>query len=241
VNQYIIHPIPLCYGTRDTSQFTYQSGQGKPVDICCYTWYLDGPEKGILVDTGTTAEWYESHGRAGQKHIQYLEEGLGKFGIKPEDIRIVILTHLHVDHVEQARKFPRARFILQKKELDYVLNTPPSDTPGCDKQLLEGLEFETIEGDTEITEGIRTILTPGHTPGTQSVAIETKNGLAVISGFCAIKENFGNEAEGIPVSPPGMFTDLEEANVSLLTVKNSADICIPLHDMQYIDKASIPD
>ena len=127
MNQYIIHPIPLCYGTRDKSQFTYQLNRGKSVDICCYAWYIEGPETGILVDTGTTATWYQAQGRAGQKHVQFLEEGLSKFGIKPGDIRIVILTHLHVDHVEQARKFPGARLIVQKKELDYVLNTPPAN------------------------------------------------------------------------------------------------------------------
>jgi N-acyl homoserine lactone hydrolase len=238
MKNYIIRPIPLCKGARDRTQLTYRQGTGEKVEICCNAWYLQGAKPEIIIDTGTTAEWYHAHGVSQQEHLQSIEDSLGRFDVRPEDIDIVILTHLHADHVEQARKFTRARFYIQKDELE-ASKHPAMETEYV-KSLFAGLDFVVLDGDAPIIDGVRVVFTPGHTPGTQSVAVETSQGTAVISGFCSIEDNFGNEAKGLPVAAPGVYTNLLQAYDSIIKVKQTADILIPLHDMKYTHIDAIP-
>lgn len=238
MKNYIIRPIPLCKGARDRTQLTYRRGAGKKVEICCYVWYIQGAKSKIIVDTGTTAEWYHGQGVNQQEHIQYLEDSLGRFELRPDNIDIVILTHLHADHVEQAKKFTHARFYVQKDELEATKH-PAMETEYV-KSLFAGLDFTVVDGDAQISDGIRVMLTPGHTPGTQSVAVETNEGIAVISGFCSIQDNFGDDARGLPIAPPGVYTDLLQAYDSVMKVKRAADIIIPLHDMKYTQINAVP-
>jgi len=238
MRNYIIRPIPLCKGARDRTQLTYRRGQGEKVEICCYAWYIQGAKPQIIVDTGTTAEWYHTQGISQQEHLHYIEDSLGKFNVRLEDIDIVILTHLHADHVEQVKKFTRAKFYVQKDELEATRH-PAMETEYV-KSLFAGLDFEVLDGDAPITDGIKVIFTPGHTPGTQSVAVETAQGIAVISGFCSVEDNFGNESKGRPMAAPGVYTNLLQAYDSIIKVKQTADIIIPLHDMKYTHVDAIP-
>ena len=238
MSNYVIRPIPLCKGVRNKSQLTYHHGLGEEIEICCYVWYIQGTEPKVVVDTGTSADWYHTQGVPQQEHIQNIEEGFGKFEIKPEDIDIVILTHLHADHIEQARKFSHAKMFVQKKELEAIEH--PAMASEYVNSLFNGLHFTVIEGDEQIMSGIRVIFTPGHTPGTQSVAVETTGGVAVISGFCSIDENFGGEKKDSPIFAPGVFTNLLEAHDSIVKVNQIADVVISLHDMKYTRIDAIP-
>ena len=105
------------------------------------------------------------------------------------------------------------------------------------------LKFEVVQGDTRIFPGVEVLLTQGHTPGCQSVAVDTAHGKAIIAGFCSIKENFFpldpiNNA--FPVIPPGISVNSLEAFDSTLRVKESADIVIPLHEEEMLLRKSIP-
>jgi N-acyl homoserine lactone hydrolase len=232
MSNYLIHPIPLCKGKRNKTQLTYRKGAGETVEICCYIWYLEGPGPKTIIDTGTSAEWYHLHGVPQQEHIQSLEDGLKKFGVQPEEIDVVILTHLHTDHVEQARKFKNARFIIQKAELEGAHHP----VMAAEQIIVDDLNYVVVQGDAQVAEGIRALFTPGHSPGTQSVAVDTAVGVAVISGFCSIKDNFGDQAKGIPISVPGVYTNLLDAYDSIIKVKRIGDIVIPLHDMEFVSK-----
>lgn len=165
--------------------------------------------------------------------------------MEPADIDTVIVTHLHGDHIELGYKFPKAVFIVQKDELDFALQPRGiSAGLGYRKELFEGLNFEVIDGEKEIFPGIKVLLTPGHTPGGQSAAIRTRKGLAVITGFCCIRENFdppGATRHILPIITPGVHTSTLEIDESCLRVKKIADIIIPLHDLESLQKGSIPD
>ena len=56
--------------------------------------------------------------------------------------------------------------------------------------LLDDVEVVQVDGDAEIVDGIRVLLTPGHTVGGQTVVVNTGPGKAVITGFCCNEENF---------------------------------------------------
>ena len=184
MKNYRIRPIPLCRGTRNKASFMYRSRDyGEIINNCCYVWYIEGAKPNILVDAGDTAEAMSSRGLI-EEHIQSLDEGLANLGLKPEDINIVILTHLHSDHVALAYRYTNAKFIIQKAELDFALNLHPVGAPSFNTKLFKDLNFDIIDGDKEITEGIRVLFFPGHSPGGQSVAVSTSEGTAIITGFC---------------------------------------------------------
>ncbi len=173
--------------------------------------------------------------------IQTLEQGLAKFGLKPEDIDIIIFTHLHEDHVQLAHKYPRARLIVQKAELDFARNPHPIQQFTYKPEMLEGLEFETIEGDKQIVEGVSVMVTPGHSACGESVVVDTVKGKAVIAGLCSVRTNFEPPAElKVPVIPCGILIDPIKCYDSLLKIKKVADIIVPLHDAENLEVDRIP-
>jgi len=244
MSSHSIQPIPL-FKAENVPPFlmTYMMGALPPHNMGFYVWYIEGPDKKILVDAGGTLEgldiWFKlvAAGATGTE-IQSLEQGLSKVGLKPEDIDIVILTQLHPDHVEQASKFTNAKFIIQKTELDFALNPHPSAAAFFEKGFFEGLDFEVVNGDDEIVDGVKILYTPGHSPGGQSVAVETDSGTAVITGFCCVRQNFEPPemlAEIAPILMPGMFLDAQQLFDSMIKVKGAADIIVPLHEADFIN------
>lgn len=246
---HVIRPIPL-FKMENVAPYvmTYLMGFLPPQNTGFYVWYIEGPEKKVLVDAGGTLEGMALFlsvvaTGATATEIQSLEQGLSKVGLKPEDIDIVILTQLHTDHVELAHKFTRAKFVVQKRELDFALNPHPAAVAFFIKELFEGLDFEVVDGDKEIVDGVRVLLTPGHTAGGQSVAVKTDAGTAVITGFCCIRQNFEPPemlAAIAPVLTPGIHLDMLEVFDSALRVKEIADIVVPLHEAEYIERDRIP-
>jgi len=240
---YTIRPIPLSKGFRDKSQWTYRMGYGQKVMTCNYVWYIEGVEGGhVIVDAGAKAEDFNRRGLPDEE-VQPLEEGLNTLGVDIRDISLVILTHLHWDHVALAKRFKNATFIVQKSEVDFALNPHPAVAAAYNKDLFAELNLKVIEGEQEILDGIRVILTPGHTPGGQSVAVRTASGLAVITGFCCSKENFYPSPEakskGLEVIPPGIHTDVLKAYDSALAIKRMTKTILPLHDPMFLEMSRI--
>jgi N-acyl homoserine lactone hydrolase len=232
-----IRPLVITEVEAPMPCMTYLAGFGEMVTIDGYIWHIEGPKENIIVDTGGKAETALGFQA---KDVQSPENALGKLGLKCEDIDIVILTHLHSDHFDYAGKFKNARFIVQRDELDYARN--PHPLMQCYYQpilnLLDEVNFEVLDGDEEIVRGVKVLLTPGHSQGSQSVAIETEKGIAVITGFCCVNENF---IEGIwPVTPPTIHVNATQAYDSMLKVKEIADIIIPLHESTFAKKEVIP-
>lgn len=240
---YVIHPIPLAEMTIDKSMLTYRLNFGQPYTQIAYVWYIEGPKEKILVDAGVNPEYLSEKRGIATKQIQSLESGLNKVGLAPDDIDLVIITHLHSDHVAQARKFKKARFLVQKDELEIALNPHPTVAGQYPREFFEGLNFEVIEGDTKICNGLSVISTPGHSPGGQSVSIQTTKGTATISGICSIRENF-EPPEPInkimPVIPPGIFVNLFDVYDNLLRIKKTAHIIMPNHEPEYVKINHVP-
>jgi len=181
-----------------------------------------------------------------QENIQSLEDGLAKLGLEPDDIEIVILTHLHWDHISLAHKFTNAEFIVQKAELDFARNPHPASamTGDYSSRVFNDLKLKVIEGDKEVIDGVRVFLTPGHSPGAQSVEVKTPESNAVITGFCCTLANFDPprhiKEKGFPVVTTGLHLDIRQAYDSILKVKQAADMVLPLHECSFIGKDRIP-
>jgi len=126
----------------------------------------------ILIDTGIgdLPEKYNQYYKADRS--QTLINSLAEIGLTPDDISIVINTHLHVDHCGNNRIFRDAKFIVQNSELEYAYNPHRFQKGGYIKDMFEDIKFNTISGNHEVLPGISVIITSGHTPGHQAVVID---------------------------------------------------------------------
>ncbi len=238
-----IRPLPLCYVTQDMGNFTYRYKNGTSIDLPVFCWYIEGGGKRVLVDTGANAFHMKKYRGFDGRDINSFEDALMKVGLKPEDIDLVIQTHLMMDHCSNTRKCSNARVVVQQKELEFALCPHPILAATYIRELFMGLAFHLVDGYAEILPGIELIPVPGHSPGCQAVSVNTERGKAVISGMCTLKENY-EPPEGVreimPVIPPGIHLDAVEAFNSALKVKGMADIVIPNHEPSLVNVDSIP-
>jgi len=174
-------------GPYDKAEFF--GGYDLGVNIILPVWqaYIEHPEAKILVDTGIDPETNMMFERSvHQKPEQRIEKQLELIGVTPEKVDIVINTHLHYDHASNNRLFKNAIFLVQKKEMRHAY-VPEKFAwqfyqPRSNFDVPE-LKYELIEGDYEVVEGVLIISTPGHSPGHQSVLVETENtGPILITG-----------------------------------------------------------
>ena len=86
-------------------------------DLDYFVWLIRGGGRDILVDTGFNAE--EAALRARKLTLNPVD-ALAAFGVKAEDIRDVVVTHLHYDHAGNLGRFPNARFHLQDREMAFA-------------------------------------------------------------------------------------------------------------------------
>jgi glyoxylase-like metal-dependent hydrolase (beta-lactamase superfamily II) len=199
--------------------------------------YLEGGDQKILVDTGMEEFMVppEAENETGLKIMEF-EEALATVNLKPEEVDIVIQTHLHNDHCENTHKCTEAKVYVQQAELDFFKAPHPIDHRYY-SDLLDDSEVIGLEGDAEIVPGVRVVLTPGHTPGGQSVAVETAKGTAIITGFCCNGNNFPSVG---PAVAPGVHINAIEAYESAQRLKELGDILIPIHDIEVGRSGKIP-
>ena len=147
----------------------------------------------ILIDTGAgnkeDPKFYDIYGveNAGTPGPTCLEDGLRAVGVAPDDITLVINTHLHFDHAggNTTRDtggairptFANARYVVQEGEYRYATNTNERTAGSYFNHnfvpLHDAGQFDFVTGEREIVAGIRVLPTPGHTPHHQSILIES--------------------------------------------------------------------
>ena len=227
----------------DMSNLTYLFNQGKKIWAVNYCWYIEGADQNILVDTAVDGKLAAAFRGYPAEEIMSFEEALNSVGLKPDDIDIVIQTHLHWDHCGNTSKCKNAKVLVTEEELRFSHSPHPALAHAYKQDLLKGLNFVAVRGQYEVAPGIQLIPAPGHTPGTQAVSINTEQGKAVITGFCCFKENFEppeKVRETTPVITPGIHLNAADAFKSALRIKELADIIIPVHDPSFVGVKSIP-
>jgi glyoxylase-like metal-dependent hydrolase (beta-lactamase superfamily II) len=156
---------------------------------------IRGGGKTVLVDTGCGDKVGRAPGAMDIEHTGKLLENLQAEGIAPEDVDIVLNSHLHFDHCggntvadggTLRPAYPRARYILQKGEWDAALH-PNERTRGT--YLAENIEpldaakeVELVDGDAEVLPGVRMLRAPGHTADHIVVEVESGGDYALYIG-----------------------------------------------------------
>ena len=232
MSTYKIHPIVVGLNATDQGIMTYMRGYGQAIHIPIYVFYLEGGDQKILIDTGLE-DFMLPEGLEQELGLkaEYFEDGLARLGIKPEDIDIIIHTHLHNDHCENDALCPQAKVYAQQVEIDFMQQPHPLDHR-YDPDYLEGAQVVAVEGEAEIAPGVKVIPTPGHTPGGQSVIVDTEDsGKVLITGFCCNEKNFPSAG---PAVCPGVHSDAFAAwdtvnRVKAMLDEGEIDLIVPCH------------
>ena len=152
---------------------------------------LQNGKRNILVDTGISEHFFIDGkawgGFPGQGGSEFVKKALAGVGVDPLEIETILYTHLHNDHAANVTLFKNARVIYQKKEWQTLLDPLPvmNVRRDYDPTLIDELKTMNciaVDGDFKFTDGIYCFLTPGHTPGSMSIAVDTPKGLRILVG-----------------------------------------------------------
>ncbi len=122
-------------------------------------------------------------------------EHLIEAGVTPDQVDLVIHTHLHEDHIgwdthlvegEWVPTFPNARHVYVGNELEWASSEKRRQIHDAFSESIApvfdaGLSWE-VDGDADLGDGLRLLSTPGHTPGHSSLEVETGSERLVITG-----------------------------------------------------------
>lgn len=146
----------------------------------------------VVVDTGSLAD------------ANRLREAFRGASIEPDQVDIVINTHLHLDHIGGNALFRNARFYAHR------LESPPLGTA----RISEGFE---------IIPGVEVVTTPGHTAGSISVIVRAERRYAICGDAIPTKANLDGHV------PPAINIDPRLALKSMDLLEASADVIVPGH------------
>lgn len=191
----LVHPLCVGMFAGPIDQIDHEQGDAAlapPFVSAMFIFVITGGEHPILVDTGTLGP---AEARTRQRRILHRPpemepvRALAALGIEPDDVRIVVNTHLHWDHCANNDRFPMATIYLQRSEIAHAATPLPEHRAFYDK--LPGVippwlaawdRVEAIDGDHKIAPGVTIVALPGHSPGSQGVLVETGAGRYLIAG-----------------------------------------------------------
>lgn len=205
-----------------------------PMDY--FVWLIRSPDGcHVVVDTGFDPNVAAIRGR---QMIRSPVEGLSRLGVSAQQVKDVVLTHLHYDHAGNTGQFPNARFWLQEREISFCtgrymthsffrLAYEPTEVAAMVGKLFDG-RIQFVDGDVDLMPGVSLHWVGGHTGGLQVVRVHTAAGWLVLASdlfhYYANREN---------TNPFPIIFRPEETLTAFKRVASLADrecLIIPGHD-----------
>jgi glyoxylase-like metal-dependent hydrolase (beta-lactamase superfamily II) len=216
-----------------------------PMPLDYFVWLVRGAGRELLVDTGFSKALAVKRGR---QHLRCPTEGLRLLQVDPAELRDVVISHLHYDHVGNFELFPRATFHLQELEMRYATGRymcqecfrgafEAEDVVGMVRRVYEGrVQFH--DGDAELLPGVSLHLIGGHTMGLQVVRVATRRGAVVLASDAS--HFYANMEQVRPFPIVWSVADMVDGYRRLRALADSAAHVIPGHDPLVLQRYPAP-
>ena len=236
----------LKYAERDTTtcQFFYRESSHAPLTLHYFVWLILGGPQPILVDTGFPDDEARARGMRNYVSPAAMVE---RAGVKPADVPVALITHLHYDHWAGHRLFPAAEYWIQADEIAFWTG-PFGRTPAFRQSanvdslahlvtLNYGNRVRVLDGDRDVAPGIRVHRVGGHTAGLQIVTVQTARGPVVLTSDAS---HFYHNVE--TRQPVQIITSLPEMLTAFETIHALAGaerLIVAGHDPQVAERFKV--
>ncbi|WP_431284521.1 MBL fold metallo-hydrolase [Humitalea sp. 24SJ18S-53] len=170
-------------------------GDGDMANLVFQSFIVKTPRQTILIDSCIGNDKHNRRDLFNMRRNDTYMRALKQAGLTPDDIDVVMCTHLHADHVGWNTRldgnrwvptFPKARYVFGREEFDHwtALQGGKPETVYTESVLpvVEAGLAQIVDYNFELEEAMRLLPTPGHTPGHFAVAFGTRRDELVITG-----------------------------------------------------------
>ena len=159
----------------------YPPGPGKVTDSC---YLIRHGNQNMVWDTGLPAETknkpMNENGMVASID-RTLADQLGQLGVKPADVSVLGISHMHGDHIGQAAQFTNARLVVGKGDFDRLAGRPEDSLKGwrgAGKQVTLATADVDVFGDGSVV----ALHLPGHTPDHLALLVKLASGPVLLTG-----------------------------------------------------------
>jgi glyoxylase-like metal-dependent hydrolase (beta-lactamase superfamily II) len=214
----------------------------RTLDIAMMFWLMEGPDgRRVLVDAG----FYRQKFLDAWKPADFVRPSaaLERFGVPPDSITDVIVTHVHWDHLDGADLFRNARIWIQREEYEHHVGADgvPADAAidSLDAAMLAGLmqagRVQLIDGDAkEIMPGVTAYTGGRHTFASQYVGVRLAKGTAVIASDNAYL--YENLERRLPIAQTLDAKSNLAAQERMRRIASTPRLIVPGHDPAVLDR-----
>lgn len=233
----------LKYAERDTTacQFFYREPSHEPITLHYYVWLILGGPHPILVDTGFLDDDARERGMRNYVSPAAMVE---RAGVRPGDVPIALITHLHYDHWAGHSLFPNAEYWIQRDEVAFW--TGPYGRYHAFRQsanvdalarlvtLNYANRVRIVDGDREVLPGVSVHRVGGHTAGLQIVTVETRRGPVVLTSDAS--HFYRNVETRQPVQIITSLPEMLQAFETIHELAGAERLIVAGHDPEVADR-----
>jgi len=239
------------HGTQRLLNTMFGKEWAEPLPI--YAWVIEHPEGVIVVDTGETARtaepgyfpwWHPYYHLAVRVQVAPEDEigpQLRTLGIRPEDVRWVVLTHMHTDHAGGLPHFPRSEILVARREYEaakgikgQALGYLPQHWPSWFQPTLltfEPVPFDPFSASHTLTKAgdVTLVPTTGHAPGHMSIILQEGEQAIFFAGDPSYNQRLmlAGALDGVAADDQAARATLRSINTF---VQQTPTVYLPSHD-----------